>query len=166
MPVSKSGFPKVPETWKQRHRRAFSFSPLARFTALLADGVREAVQIYCELTRLGANMKVIDIGGGLGIDYDGSKSTDSDLAVGYTLQEYASAVVQHVGYVCDRKGVAHLVLCSETGRAIVSHHSVLIFEAVSSVNNKSSLHHQQNNLPNNVDHQFFLENTEYNTNNK
>ncbi|CAH9126071.1 unnamed protein product [Cuscuta epithymum] len=126
-------------------------------TALLADGVGEAAQIYCELTRLGANMKVIDIGGGLGIDYDGSKSTDSDLSVSYTLQEYASAVVQAVGYVCDRKAVAHPVLCSESGRAIVSHHSVLIFEAVSSANNKNSLHHQQNRLPNSVDLQFFVE---------
>ncbi|RAL49331.1 hypothetical protein DM860_012764 [Cuscuta australis] len=110
-------------------------------TALLADGVGEAAQIYCELTRLGANLKVIDIGGGLGIDYDGSKSTDSDLSVGYTLQEYASAVVRAVGVVCDRKGVAHPILCSESGRAIVSHHSVLVFEAVSSSScHKNSLH--------------------------
>ncbi|XP_019165431.1 PREDICTED: arginine decarboxylase-like [Ipomoea nil] len=101
-------------------------------TALLSDGVGEAAQIYCELVRLGACMKVIDIGGGLGIDYDGSKSTDSDLSVGYSLNEYASAVVHSVRSVCDRKGVNHPVLCSESGRAIVSHHSILVFEAVSS----------------------------------
>ncbi|KAH9657147.1 Arginine decarboxylase 2 [Citrus sinensis] len=100
-------------------------------TALLTDGVGEAAQIYCELVRLGANMQVIDIGGGLGIDYDGSKSADSDLSVAYTLEEYASAVVQAIRYVCDRKNVKHPVLCSESGRAIVSHHSILIFEAVS-----------------------------------
>nr|XP_027112204.1 arginine decarboxylase-like [Coffea arabica] len=100
-------------------------------TALLADGVGEAAQIYCELVRLGACMKVIDIGGGLGIDYDGSKSANSDISVAYTLQEYASAVVQAVRFVCDRNGVKHPVLCSESGRAIVSHHSILIFEAVS-----------------------------------
>ncbi|KAI3765504.1 hypothetical protein L2E82_15540 [Cichorium intybus] len=101
-------------------------------TDLLADGVGEAAQIYSELVRLGASMKVIDIGGGLGIDYDGSKSTDSDVSVGYTLEEYAAAVVQAVKFVCDRKSVKHPVICSESGRAIVSHHSILIFEAVSS----------------------------------
>lgn len=100
-------------------------------TILLADGVGEAAQIYCELVRLGAQMKVIDIGGGLGIDYDGSKSSDSDISVGYDLQEYASAVVRAVRFVCDRKSVKHPIICSESGRAIVSHHSVLIFEAVS-----------------------------------
>ncbi|KAJ4962210.1 hypothetical protein NE237_022149 [Protea cynaroides] len=100
-------------------------------TSLLADGVGEAAQIYCELVGLGAGMRVIDIGGGLGIDYDGSRSTDSDLSVGYGLEEYAAAVVQAVRYACDQKFVKHPVICSESGRAIVSHHSVLIFEAMS-----------------------------------
>ncbi|KAL5075048.1 hypothetical protein RYX36_014032 [Vicia faba] len=58
-------------------------------TKLLADGVGEASHIYCELLHLGAQMKVLDIGGGLGIDYDGSKSDDSDLSVAYGLEEYA-----------------------------------------------------------------------------
>ncbi|KAG8368170.1 hypothetical protein BUALT_Bualt15G0017200 [Buddleja alternifolia] len=100
-------------------------------TSLLADGVGEAAQIYCELVRFGACMKVIDIGGGLGIDYDGSKSQDSDISVGYSLQEYASTVVESVRLVCNRKGVKHPVICSESGRALVSHHSILVFEAVS-----------------------------------
>ncbi|XP_060168513.1 arginine decarboxylase [Lycium barbarum] len=100
-------------------------------TELLADGVGEATQIYSELVRLGAGMKYIDCGGGLGIDYDGTKSCDSDVSVGYGIQEYASTVVQAVQFVCDRKGVKHPVICSESGRAIVSHHSILIFEAVS-----------------------------------
>nr|XP_010908989.1 LOW QUALITY PROTEIN: arginine decarboxylase-like [Elaeis guineensis] len=101
-------------------------------TALLADGVGEAAQIYCELARLGAAMRVIDVGGGLGIDYDGSHSSVSDMSVGYGLDEYAEAVVRAVQHACDRKGVPHPILCSESGRALVSHHSVLIFEAVSS----------------------------------
>ncbi|XAR72762.1 Arginine decarboxylase [Bertholletia excelsa] len=100
-------------------------------TALLADGVGEAAQIYCELVRLGACMQVIDIGGGLGIDYDGSKSADSDISVSYGLEEYAAAVVQAIRFVCNRKSVKHPVICSESGRAIVSHHSILIFEAMS-----------------------------------
>ncbi|KNA20891.1 hypothetical protein SOVF_047500 [Spinacia oleracea] len=101
-------------------------------TTLLSDGVSEGAQVFCELARLGACMRVIDIGGGLGIDYDGSKSTESDISVGYTLDEYASAVVRAVQVVCDRKGMQHPVICSESGRAIVSHHSILVFEAVSS----------------------------------
>ncbi|KVH87499.1 Arginine decarboxylase [Cynara cardunculus var. scolymus] len=99
---------------------------------LLANGVGEASQIYSKLVHLGASMKVIDIGGGLGIDYDGSKSTDSDVSVGYTLEEYAMAVVQAVMFVCDRKSMKHPVICSKSGRAIVSHHSIIIFEEVSS----------------------------------
>ncbi|XP_074333747.1 arginine decarboxylase-like [Apium graveolens] len=104
-------------------------------TALLADGVGEAAQVYCELVRLGARMGVIDIGGGLGIDYDGSKSPNSDVSVGYTLEEYAAAVVSEIRSACDRKKVKHPVICSESGRAIVSHHSVLVFEAVSASKN-------------------------------
>ncbi|KAJ0968654.1 hypothetical protein J5N97_025571 [Dioscorea zingiberensis] len=100
-------------------------------TALLADGVGEAAQIYCELDRLGASMRVIDVGGGLGIDYDGSHSSGSDMSVGYDLEEYASAVVRAIQYACDRKSVPHPIICSESGRALVSHHSVLIFEAIS-----------------------------------
>ncbi|KAE8725602.1 Arginine decarboxylase [Hibiscus syriacus] len=100
-------------------------------TALLQAGVGEAAQIYSELVRLGADMKVIDIGGGLGIDYDGSKSGNSDLSVTYGLHEYASAVVNAIRFVCDRKSTKHPIICSESGRAIVSHHSILIFEAIS-----------------------------------
>ncbi|XP_010447040.1 PREDICTED: arginine decarboxylase 2 isoform X2 [Camelina sativa] len=123
-------------------------------TSLLSDGVSEAAQLYCELVRLGANMKVFDIGGGLGIDYDGSKSGDSDLSVAYTLEEYAEAVVASVRFVCDRRSVKHPVICSESGRAIVSHHSVLIFEAVSVA--KPMVHHQE--TPNDI--QFLLEGDE------
>ncbi|XP_028765738.1 arginine decarboxylase-like [Neltuma alba] len=101
-------------------------------TTSVNDGVREATQIYCELVRLGAHMQVIDIGGGLGIDYDGSKSNHSDLSVGYTIDEYAATVVQAIRHVCDVNSIKHPVICSESGRAIVSHHSILIFEVISS----------------------------------
>ncbi|CAG7885138.1 unnamed protein product [Brassica rapa] len=120
-------------------------------TSLLSDGVSEAAQLYCELVRLGANMKVIDIGGGLGIDYDGSKSGESDLSVAYTLEEYAEAVVASVRFVCERRSVKHPVICSESGRAIVSHHSVLIFEAVSTVKHQAD----------HDDIQFLLEGDDY-----
>lgn len=108
-------------------------------TALLSDGVGEAAHIYCELVRLGASMHVIDVGGGLGIDYDGSKSGGSDMSVGYTLDEYACAVVRTVQYVCDRKQARHPIICSESGRALISHHSVLVFEAMPSATTESSI---------------------------
>lgn len=101
-------------------------------TALLSDGVAEAAQIYCELVRLGAPMRVIDIGGGLGIDYDGSKSGGSDMSIAYTLDEYALAVVGTIQFICDSKQVHHPIICSESGRALISHHSVLVFEATPS----------------------------------
>jgi arginine decarboxylase len=87
--------------------------------------VTEAARVYVELTGLGANMKVLDVGGGLGIDYDGSQ-TDSESSANYTLQEYANDVVYHVQNVCDQAGVHHPTLISESGRAVVAHHSVLI----------------------------------------
>ncbi|PKI41946.1 hypothetical protein CRG98_037696 [Punica granatum] len=97
-------------------------------TSVVADGVSEAAQIYCELVRLGANMRVVDIGGGLGIDYDGSKASDSDVSVSYTLEEYTETVVKTLRSICDKRSVTHPVISSESGRATVSHHTVLIFE--------------------------------------
>ncbi|KAG2243027.1 hypothetical protein Bca52824_095128 [Brassica carinata] len=122
-------------------------------TSLLSDGVSEAALIYCELVRLGAHMRVIDVGGGLGIDYDGSKSGEADISVTYTIEEYAEAVVSSIRYVCDRRSVKHPVICSESGRAIVTHHSVLIFEAASAV---KPMAHQ----PKTDDIQFLLEGEE------
>lgn len=107
-------------------------------TALLSDGVVEAAQIYCELVRLGASMRVIDIGGGLGIDYDGSKSGVSDMSIAYTLEEYALAVVRTIQFICDSKQVHHPIICSESGRALISHHSVLVFEAMPSAQTDSA----------------------------
>ncbi|XP_048634955.1 arginine decarboxylase 2-like [Brassica napus] len=111
----------------------FHIGSMIPSSSLLSHGVSEAAQIYCELVRLGAHMKIIDVGGGLGIDYDGSKSGEPDQSVTYTLDEYAEAVVSSIRYVCDRRSVKHPVICSESGRAIVSHQSVLIFEAASDV---------------------------------
>ncbi|KAJ0252129.1 Arginine decarboxylase 2 [Hirschfeldia incana] len=131
----------------------FHIGSMIPTTSLLSDGVSEAALIYCELVRLGAHMKVIDVGGGLGIDYDGSKSGKGDISVTYTLEEYAEAVVASIRYVCDQRSVKHPVICSESGRAIVSHHSVLIFEAASDV---KPVAHQ----PKPDDIQFLLEGEE------
>jgi arginine decarboxylase len=106
---------------------------------ILNDGVSEAAYIYCELVKLGAGMKIIDIGGGLGIDYEGTKSSSSDMSVSYSLEEYAAAVVKAVRVACSQKGVNHPIICSESGRALVSHHSLLVFDVVSVHDKKDSV---------------------------
>jgi arginine decarboxylase len=94
--------------------------------------VREAARYYAKLCKLGHDLGYLDVGGGLGVDYDGSRS-DFDSSANYSLQEYANDVVWNIGDVCDSEGVAHPVIVSEGGRAIVAHHSVLVMEAFSSI---------------------------------
>ena len=91
--------------------------------------VMEGARIYTELKRAGAGLKYLDVGGGLGIDYDGSQ-TDFESSVNYTLQEYANDVVYHIQNVCDEAEVAHPIIVSESGRAIAAYHSVLVFNVV------------------------------------
>ncbi|HZZ43852.1 MAG TPA: biosynthetic arginine decarboxylase [Tepidisphaeraceae bacterium] len=89
----------------------------------------ELVRVYVELQRMGAGLKMIDVGGGLGVDYDGSK-TNFESSINYGLQEYANDVVFHVKEICDQAGVAHPTILSESGRAMVAYHSVLVFNVV------------------------------------
>jgi len=91
--------------------------------------VLEGARIYTELKRAGAGLKYLDVGGGLGIDYDGSQ-TDFESSVNYTLQEYANDVVYHIQNVCDEAEVAHPTIISESGRAIAAYHSVLVFNVL------------------------------------
>ena len=92
--------------------------------------VTEAGRIYAELWREGATgLKFMDVGGGLGIDYDGSQ-TDFESSVNYTLQEYANDVVYHIQSVCDEVGVPHPTIVTESGRAIAAYHSVLVFNVL------------------------------------
>jgi arginine decarboxylase len=91
--------------------------------------VTEGARIYVELKRAGAGLKYLDVGGGLGIDYDGSQ-TDFESSVNYTLQEYANDVVYHIQNVCDEAEVAHPTIVSESGRAIAAYHSVLVFNVL------------------------------------
>jgi arginine decarboxylase len=91
--------------------------------------VIEAARIYTELKRAGAGLRYLDVGGGLGIDYDGSQ-TDFESSVNYTLQEYANDVVYHVQSVCDEAEVPHPTIVSESGRAIAAYHSALVFNVL------------------------------------
>lgn len=94
--------------------------------------VREAARFYAKLQKLGHELGYLDVGGGLGIDYDGSRTT-FDSSVNYTLHEYARDVVAAVQEVCGEEKVAHPVLVSESGRAIAAHHSVLVVEAFGAI---------------------------------
>ncbi len=93
------------------------------------DALREASHLYVNLSRLGAPMGYLDVGGGLGVDYDGSR-TDFPSSINYSLQEYANDVVFGVMDVCDEAGVEHPVLVSESGRATVAHHAALIVDTL------------------------------------
>src|SRR6266704_3239280 len=94
--------------------------------------VREGARYYAKLSKLGHELGYLDVGGGLGVDYDGSRS-DFDSSTNYSLQEYANDVVWNIMDVCDSEGVSHPIIVSESGRAIVAHHSVLVLEAFSAI---------------------------------
>ena len=94
--------------------------------------VREAARFYAKIAKMGHALEYLDVGGGLGVDYDGSR-TAFDSSTNYTLHEYARDIVYNIMEVCDSEKVAHPAIVSESGRAIVAHHSVLIVEAFGSI---------------------------------
>jgi arginine decarboxylase len=95
----------------------------------IKGAVMEAARVFVELHRAGAGLRYMDVGGGLGIDYDGSQ-TDFESSVNYTLQEYANDVVYHIQSICDEAEVPHPVIVSESGRAVVAYHSMLVFNVL------------------------------------
>jgi arginine decarboxylase len=97
----------------------------------LKYAVNELTHLYVELVRLGAPMGTLDLGGGLGVDYDGSHSA-SQSSVNYTLEQYAAELVHRVQAICDDAGVPHPDLITESGRALVAHSGVLVFEVLGS----------------------------------
>jgi arginine decarboxylase len=89
------------------------------------NAMREAGRFYVECVKLGAPLKYFDAGGGLGVDYDGSQ-TNFASSMNYTLQEYANDIVFGLQEICDPAGVAHPTIVTESGRAVVAHHSMLV----------------------------------------
>ena len=94
--------------------------------------VQEAARYYAKLFKMGFEIASIDVGGGLGVDYDGSRSA-FDSSTNYTLQEYTNDIVYYIGDVCNAEKVPHPDIISESGRAIVAHHSVLIVEVFGAI---------------------------------
>ncbi|MBL1209243.1 biosynthetic arginine decarboxylase [Geminocystis sp. GBBB08] len=101
--------------------------------AVIKDAIREASQIYIQLSKMGAGMKYLDVGGGLAVDYDGSK-TNFYASKNYNMQNYANDIVAAIQEACEENEIVSPILVSESGRAIASHQSVLIFNVVSSNN--------------------------------
>jgi arginine decarboxylase len=97
--------------------------------------VQEASRFYAKLYKMGFNIELLDVGGGLGVDYDGSRSA-FDSSTNYTLQEYTNDIVYYIADVCNAEKVPHPNIVSESGRAIVAHHSVLIVEVFGSIEKK------------------------------
>ncbi len=93
----------------------------------IKDAVREGARVYAKLVKTGCNMQVLDVGGGLGVDYDGSR-TSYEASMNYSVQEYANDVVYNVQSVCEAEEVAMPTLISESGRALVAYHAMLVAE--------------------------------------
>jgi arginine decarboxylase len=98
----------------------------------IKKAVQEAARFYAKLNKMGFALEYIDVGGGLGVDYDGSR-TAFDSSTNYTLQEYTNDVVYYIADVCNAEGVPHPDIISESGRAIVAHHSVLLVEVFGAI---------------------------------
>ena len=92
-------------------------------------GMRESSRYFAELHRLGANIRVVDVGGGLGVDYDGSRSRN-DCSINYSLQEYANTIVRSVFDVCEEYDIPLPDFISESGRGMTAHHAVLITNVI------------------------------------
>jgi arginine decarboxylase len=96
---------------------------------IVKGALNEGARVFTELAKLGAGLQYLDVGGGLGVDYDGSQ-TNFESSMNYTLEEYANDVVYHIQTVCDEAGVPHPTIISESGRAVVAYHSVLVFNVL------------------------------------
>ena len=96
----------------------------------IKTALREASQFYVQLHSMGFNVEFVDIGGGLGVDYDGTRSSNSEGSVNYSIQEYVNASISTLVDVSDKNGIPHPNIITESGRALTAHHSVLIFEVL------------------------------------
>ncbi|WP_437899656.1 biosynthetic arginine decarboxylase [Sorangium sp. So ce124] len=99
---------------------------------IIKRAVREAARYYAKLRKMGQRVEYIDVGGGLAIDYDGSRSTFHS-SMNYSVEEYARDIVHNIADICDEERVPHPNIVSESGRAIVAHHSVLVVQAFGSI---------------------------------
>ncbi|MDN5292218.1 MAG: arginine decarboxylase [Anaerophaga sp.] len=98
----------------------------------IKNALREASQFYVELFKIGFSVEFVDIGGGLGVDYDGTRSANSESSINYSIQEYVNDAVYTMVEASNRHQIPHPNIITESGRSLTAHHSVLIFEAMES----------------------------------
>lgn len=98
----------------------------------IKSALKEAAQFYVELYKLGFSVEFVDIGGGLGVDYDGTRSANSESSINYSIQEYVNDAVYTMVEASNRHEIPHPNIITESGRSLTAHHSVLIFEALES----------------------------------
>jgi arginine decarboxylase len=96
----------------------------------IKNALREASQFYAQLCKMGFNIEFVDIGGGLGVDYDGTRSSNSESSVNYSVQEYVNDSVSTFVDVAEKNNLPHPNIITESGRSLTAHHSVLIFEVL------------------------------------
>ncbi len=95
----------------------------------IKSALREASQFYVQLRQAGFNIEFVDIGGGLGVDYDGSRSS-SQASINYSIQEYVNDAISHIVDACNKNDIPHPNIITESGRSITAHHSILVFDVL------------------------------------
>lgn len=95
----------------------------------IKNGLRECSQFYVQLRKIGCNVEFVDIGGGLGVDYDGTRTTSSN-SINYSIQEYVNDAISLLQDACDKNNLPHPNIVSESGRSLTAHHSVLVFDVL------------------------------------
>src|SRR5262249_23975931 len=115
------------EAKKEHCLKLFHFHVGSQITDIrtVKESVKEGARIFAKLCKMGFNIEYFDVGGGLGVDYDGSQTT-GDSSMNYTLDEYVSDVVYNIQQICQEEEVREPNITSESGRAIVAHHSCII----------------------------------------
>ena len=96
----------------------------------IKNALREATQFYAQLSKMGFKIDFLDIGGGLGVDYDGTRSSASESSMNYSIQEYVNDAVSQLVDVCRKNGLSQPNIITESGRSLAAHHSVLVFEVL------------------------------------
>lgn len=96
----------------------------------IKNALREAMQFYVQLSKMGFDIEYVDIGGGLGVDYDGSRSSASESSMNYSIQEYANDAVYSIVDACTKNNLKQPNIVTESGRSLTAHHSVLVFDVL------------------------------------
>ena len=117
----------------------------------IQTALREAAQFYVQLHKMGYNVDFVDCGGGLGVDYDGTRSSNSESSVNYSIQEYVNDCIYTFVDAADKNDIAHPNLITESGRSLSAHHSVLVIDVLET----ASLPEMREEFePNDTDHQL------------